>query len=60
VNNILKDMLIMYYMEKKTKWEDYLYLVEFIYNNGYHSSLGMDPFEALYRRRCRNPLPWNK
>jgi len=51
VNRVLEDMLRMYCMEQKTKWEDYLYLVEFAYNNGYHSSLGMAPFEALYGRR---------
>ena len=51
-------MLRMYCMEKKTKWDDYLYLVKFAYNNGYHSSLGMAPFEALYGRRCRIPISW--
>ena len=34
VNQVLKDMLHMYVMEKTTKWEDYLHLVEFSYNNG--------------------------
>uniref|UniRef100_A0A151UH51 Transposon Ty3-I Gag-Pol polyprotein n=1 Tax=Cajanus cajan TaxID=3821 RepID=A0A151UH51_CAJCA len=33
-------------------------LVEFTYNNSYHSSIGMTPFEALYGRRCRTPLCW--
>jgi len=46
-------------MEQKTKWEDYLYLVEFAYDNGYHSYLGMDHFEDLYGRRRRTPLSWN-
>ena len=59
VNKVLKDMLRMYCMEQKTKWEDYLYLVEFAYNNGYHSSLGMAPFEALYGRRYKTPLTWD-
>ena len=52
-------MLRMYCKDKKTKWEDYLHLVKFTYNNRYHSSLGMAPFEALYGRRCMNPLSWN-
>jgi len=33
-------------------------LIEFTYNNSYHSSIGMAPFEALYGRRCRTPLCW--
>lgn len=49
----------MYFMEHKTKWKDYLYLVKFTYNNGYHSSLGMAPFEALYGRKCKTPLSCN-
>lgn len=39
-------------------WNEILPLVEFTYNNGYHSSIGMAPFEALYGRRCRTPLCW--
>ena len=34
-------------------------MVEFSYNNGYHSSIGMPPFEALYGRRCKSPLCWD-
>ena len=34
VNQVLKDMLHMYVMDKPTKWEDYLHLVEFDYKNG--------------------------
>ncbi|XP_073133722.1 uncharacterized protein [Henckelia pumila] len=41
-------------------WHDHLTLVEFSYNNSYHSSIGMVPFEALYGRRCRTPLFWDK
>ena len=33
-------------------------LIKFTYNNSYHSSIGMAPFEALYGRRCRTPLCW--
>ena len=39
-------------------WNDVLPLVEFTYNNSYHSSIGMAPYEALYGRRCRTPLCW--
>ena len=52
-------MLRMYVMDRHTHWEDYLYLVEFAYNNGYHSSIGMAPFQALYGRPCRTPLSWD-
>ena len=31
-------------------------LMEFAYNNQYHSSIGMDPYEALYGRKCRSPV----
>ena len=34
VNQVLEDMLCMYVMDKPTKWEDYLHLAEFAYNNG--------------------------
>ena len=39
-------------------WDDYLPLIEFSYNNSYHSSIGMAPFEALYGRSCRSPVVW--
>ena len=34
VNQVLEDMLCMYMMDNPTKWEDFLHLVEFGYNNG--------------------------
>ena len=55
---MLEDMLHMYVMDKPTKWEDYLHLVEFSYNNGHQASLGMSPYEDLYGRRCRTPVSW--
>ena len=51
VNQVLEDMLCMYVMDKPSKWEDYIHLVEFAYKNGKQSSLGMSPFEALYGRK---------
>ena len=33
-------------------------MIEFTYNNSYHSSIGMAPYEALYGRKCRTPLYW--
>jgi len=34
--------------------------VEFAYNNSYHSSIGMAPYEALYGRRCRTLVCWSE
>jgi hypothetical protein len=59
VNQVIEDMLIMYVMDKPSKWEDYLHLVEFSYNNGYQASLKMSPFEALYGRKCNTPVSWD-
>ena len=51
VNQVIEDMLKMYVMDKPSKWEDYLHLLDFSYNNGYQASLRMSPFEALYGRK---------
>ena len=40
-------------------WAEKVPLMEFAYNNSYHQSLGMSPFEALYRRKCRSPIHWH-
>ncbi|XP_048228246.1 uncharacterized protein LOC112536241 [Ricinus communis] len=40
-------------------WDEHLPLIEFAYNNSYHSSIGMAPYEALYGRRCRSPVCWD-
>jgi hypothetical protein len=57
-NQILEDMLHMYVTDRPNKWEDYVHLVEFFYNNGYQKSFQMSPFEALYGRRCNAVLSW--
>ncbi|GJY10964.1 putative reverse transcriptase domain-containing protein [Tanacetum coccineum] len=38
----------------------HLPLVEFSYNNTYHTSVKCAPFEALYGRKCRTPIAWAK
>jgi hypothetical protein len=58
-NRIIEDMLRMYVMDQPSKWEDYIHLVEFSYNNGYQASLKMSPFEALYGRKCNTPVSWD-
>ena len=40
-------------------WDDKLDMIEFSYNNSYHSIIGMAPFEALYGRSCHNPVCWD-
>ena len=37
VNQVLEDMLRMYVRYYPKKWEDYLHLVEFSYNNHYEA-----------------------
>lgn len=41
-------------------WHKRLPLLEFAYNNSFHSSIGMTPFEALYGKSCRTPLCWSE
>ncbi|WMV18695.1 hypothetical protein MTR67_012080 [Solanum verrucosum] len=54
----LKDMLRVCVIDFKGNWDDHLPLIDFAYNNSYHSSIGMATFEALYGRRCRSPVDW--
>ncbi|GKB99015.1 putative reverse transcriptase domain-containing protein [Tanacetum coccineum] len=39
-------------------WDVHLSLVEFSYNNSYHSSMRCLPFKALYGGKCRSPIMW--
>lgn len=50
----LEDMLRTYVMDFGGSWKKHLPLEEFAYNNTYHVSIKMAPFEALYSRRCRS------
>lgn len=52
----LEDMLCAYVLDFGGSWDKSLKLVEFSYNNSYHRSIGMAPYEALYGRKCRSPL----
>ena len=56
----LEDMLRMCALDFQGSWEDYLPLAVFAYNNSFHSSIGMAPYEALYGRRCRSPICWTE
>jgi hypothetical protein len=33
-------------------------LEEFSYNNNYHASIKMTPYETLYGRKCRSSVYW--
>ena len=46
-------------MDKPYKWEDYLHLAEFAYNNGHQASSSMSPSKVLYGRRCKTLLSWD-
>ncbi|GKA79627.1 putative reverse transcriptase domain-containing protein [Tanacetum coccineum] len=41
-------------------WDTHLPLIEFSYNNSYHTSIKCAPFEALYGRKCRSPVIWTE
>jgi hypothetical protein len=58
-NRIIEDMLRMYVIDQPSKWEDYIHSAKFSYNNGYHTSLKMSLFEALYGRKCNTPVSWD-
>ncbi|GJR89612.1 putative reverse transcriptase domain-containing protein [Tanacetum coccineum] len=54
----LKDMLRACVLDFRGSWDVHLSLVEFLYNNSYHSSVRCAPFEALYGRKCRSTIMW--
>ncbi|GJX07412.1 reverse transcriptase domain-containing protein [Tanacetum coccineum] len=54
----LEDMLRACVIDFGNGWDRHLPLVEFSYNNSYHTSIKAAPFEALYGRKCRSPVCW--
>ncbi|KAI3784115.1 hypothetical protein L1987_43207 [Smallanthus sonchifolius] len=54
----LEDMLRACVIDFGITWESHLPLVEFSYNNSYHTSIKAAPFEELYGRKCRSPICW--
>ncbi|GKB85651.1 putative reverse transcriptase domain-containing protein, partial [Tanacetum coccineum] len=57
----LEDMLRACVLDDfEGSWDAHLPLVEFSYNNSYHSSVRCATFEALYGRKCRSPIMWAK
>ncbi|KAJ0431848.1 putative nucleotidyltransferase, Ribonuclease H [Helianthus annuus] len=54
----LEDMLRACAIDLGGNWDKNLPLIEFSYNNSYHTSIKAAPFEALYGRKCRSPVCW--
>jgi hypothetical protein len=55
----LEDLLRSCVIDFGGSWDSHLPLIEFSYNNSYHASAKMAPFEALYGRKCRSPICWH-
>ncbi|GJX77302.1 putative reverse transcriptase domain-containing protein [Tanacetum coccineum] len=41
-------------------WVNHLPLIEFSYNNSYHTSIKAAPFKAIYGRMCHSPVCWDE
>ncbi|GJY75094.1 putative reverse transcriptase domain-containing protein [Tanacetum coccineum] len=54
----LEDMLRACVLDFGGSWDVHIPLVEFSYNNSYHSSVRCAPFKALYGRKYRSPIMW--
>ncbi|GJX26867.1 putative reverse transcriptase domain-containing protein [Tanacetum coccineum] len=54
----LEDMLRACVIDFGKGWVNLLPSVEFSYNNSYHASIKVAPFEALYGRKCHSPVCW--
>ncbi|GJW11082.1 putative reverse transcriptase domain-containing protein [Tanacetum coccineum] len=50
----LEDMLRACVIDFGNSWDRHLPLVKFSYNNSYHASIKVAPYEALYGRKCRS------
>ncbi|GJY25622.1 putative reverse transcriptase domain-containing protein [Tanacetum coccineum] len=58
LNKGLEDMLRACVIDFGKGWDRHLPLVEFSYNNSYHTSIKAAPFEALYGQKCQSPICW--
>ncbi|GJT27403.1 putative reverse transcriptase domain-containing protein [Tanacetum coccineum] len=54
----LEDMLRACIIDLGNGWDKHSPLVEFSYNNNYHTSIKAAPFEVLYGRKFRSPVCW--
>ncbi|GJS12139.1 reverse transcriptase domain-containing protein [Tanacetum coccineum] len=60
LHKALEDMLRACVIDFGNGWDRHLPLVEFSYNNSYHTSIKAVPFEALYGRKCRSLVCWDE
>nr|GFB21876.1 reverse transcriptase domain-containing protein [Tanacetum cinerariifolium] len=56
----LEDMLRACAINFGKGWVNHLALVEFSYNNSYHATIKVTPFEALYGQKHCSPVCWTK
>ncbi|GJZ82257.1 putative reverse transcriptase domain-containing protein [Tanacetum coccineum] len=56
----LEDMLRACVIDFGSSWDRHLPLIEFSYNNSYHASIKVEPYEALYGQKCRSPVCWSE
>ncbi|GJV09021.1 putative reverse transcriptase domain-containing protein [Tanacetum coccineum] len=54
----LEDMLRTCVIDFGKGWDKHLTLVEFSYNNSYHTSIKAAPFKVFYGRKFRSPIYW--
>jgi hypothetical protein len=55
MNQTLEDMLRMYVMDQQKRWEKFLPLVEFAYNNSYQITIKMAPLSFFMGDRVGRP-----
>nr|GEV14592.1 putative reverse transcriptase domain-containing protein [Tanacetum cinerariifolium] len=56
----LEDMLRACVLDFGGSWDVHLPLVDFSYNNSYHSSVRCASFDALYAKKCRSSIMWGE
>ncbi|XP_071704299.1 uncharacterized protein [Rutidosis leptorrhynchoides] len=54
----LEDMRRASVIHFSGSWDAHLPLAKFVYNNSYHYSIKMSPYEMLYGRKCRTLICW--
>lgn len=54
----MEDILRARVLDYNGKWNDYLTLIKFVFNNIYHVNIHMAPFEALYECKYRSYIGW--
>ncbi|GJV58174.1 putative reverse transcriptase domain-containing protein, partial [Tanacetum coccineum] len=54
----LENMLRVCVLDFRRSWDVHLPLVEFLYNNSYHSSVRCASFKEFYGRKCHSLIMW--